>query len=170
MAPEQQNRPRIADIIKGSGKMAPDEPGAAPSQLAAMAAAIAGGSADMILASQALAEAMSTRFHLSTQAAVERDFPSPYETTARALILALQACKYVLSAAFDTASGSMVEAKKPLTLTSGAFTLTIAIVDRDSTTHFAGHAEHIGVDWGLNERTLNELFAKTEEYLALFKS
>lgn len=139
--------------------------------MAALAAAMSGASAGTVLATEELADELAKRFTgLSTKAVVERDFEASYETTARALILALQRCKHTLNAAFDTTTGAVLEAKKPVALLTGEFKMTIAITDRGAVTHLSGQAGHIGMDWGQNAKLLNELFDKTNEYLALFKS
>jgi hypothetical protein len=167
---EQPPRARIADIIRDSGKMGGDQPAASQDQLAAIAAAISGASAGTLLASEALANELAKRFRLSTGATVERDLDAPYETTGRALILAMQACSYVLNAAFDTESGAIVEAKKPISLLSPAFTLTVTVADRGTSTHVNATAQHTGMDWGQNQKRLDELVTTTEQYLNRFKT
>jgi hypothetical protein len=169
-------RARIADIIRDSGKMGGDAPGASPEQLAAAASALsglAGGvSPGTFAAAEAIDEALAKRFSaLSPTATVERDVEAPYESAGRALILALQACGFNVAAAFDTDSGAVLEANKPLSVASVAFAVTLAITDRGATTHLNGKAQHIGVDWGgQNVKLLNALFDKTNDYLKLFKS
>src|SRR5581483_3105904 len=102
---------------------------------------------------------------------VERDLEAGYETAGRALVLAMAACGYVFNAAFDTASGAILEAKKPMSLLSTAFTVSIAVVDRGATTHLTIAIRHVGVDWGnLNAKTIDELLTKTNDYLKLFAS
>jgi hypothetical protein len=117
-----------------------------------------------------LAESLSTRFNLSSGQSIETDIEAPYETAGRALILALQACGLTVSAAFDTASGAMLEAKRAMQLFSNPITLTVALVDRETTTHVTTHVDHMGMDWGQNKKLLAQFFAKTNEYLALFRS
>ncbi len=165
-------RVRISDIIRNSGKMGTDTPGMSPEQLASMAAAISGTPAAAVLASQELSDELAKRFpKLSPTSALERDFEAPYEMAGRALVLALQACGFVLGAAFDTGSGAMLEVKKPMSLLAVPFTVTVTIVDRGATTHFSGQAQHTGVDWGgKNAKLLNQLFDKTNDYLKLFRS
>jgi hypothetical protein len=169
---EQVPRPRIADIIRDSGKMGADQPGPSQDQLAAIAGAIGGGaSAGTVLASEQLANELAQRFpRLSTNATVERDFEAAYATAGRALILALQANNHTLSAAFDTASGAILEVKKPLSLLAPPFTVTITMTDLGATTRLAAIAQHTGMDWGQNAKLLSQLFDKTNEYLSLFKT
>jgi hypothetical protein len=169
-------RARIADIIRDSGKMGGDVPGASPDQIAAAASAISGAmtgvSAGTFAAAEAIDDELAKHFSaLSPTATVERDVEAPYETAGRALILALQACGFNIGAAFDTESGAMLEVKKPLSLASVAFAVTLAIADRGATTHLSGQATHTGVDWGSqNAKVLNALFDKANDYLKLFKS
>ncbi len=171
MTPEPQPRERIAHIIRDSGAISGAAPSPSPDQLAALAAAIAGASAGSVLASEQIANELAKRFpRLSTNAAVERSFDAPYATVGRALILALQACNHILSAAFDTATGAIIEVKKPMSLLAPAFTVAIAVTDQGSTTHVAAQAQHTGMDWGQNAKLLNQLFDKVAEYLGLFKS
>jgi hypothetical protein len=166
---EQKPRPRIADIIRDSGKMGTDQPTASQGELAAAVSAVSGTPAGVLMVSETLADELAKRFRgLSAKADIESDLDAPYATSGRALILALQACNHTLSAAFDTASGAILQTKKPLSLLSSAFTLTIAMADRDATTHLTSHVEHIGMDWGQNKKILDELLAKTNEYLNLF--
>ena len=94
----------------------------------------------------------------------------PTKRPGRALILALRACDHVLNAAFDTASGAIIEAKKPMSLLAPAFTMTIAIADRGAATHVSVQTEHAGMNWGQNEKLTNELLAKTGEYLGRFET
>jgi hypothetical protein len=171
MTSEPSPRPRIADIIRDSGKMGGDQSGPSQDQLAAIAAAIGGASAGTVLASEQLASELAKRFpRLSSGAALERDLDAAYETTGRALILALQACGLTLSAAFDTASGAILELKKAMSLLAPQFTVTIAITEHNMSTHLAARAQHTGMDWGQNAKLLNQLFDKTSEYLSLFKT
>jgi hypothetical protein len=151
--------------------MGSDETGLSQDQLTAIATAISGAaSAGTILAAEAIDNELAKRFHaLSTEALVERDLDGAYETVGRALILALQACGHTLSAAFDAASGAMLEAKKPLSVFAPPFTVTLAVADNGATTHLSAHAEHVGMDWGQNTKVLNQLLDKTNEYLTLFK-
>lgn len=152
--------------------MGSDRPGTPPDQIAAAAAAVSGATAGTFLASQALTEALAKRFPgLAPTGTAERDFDGSYETVGRALVLALQAGGEAVNAAFDTASGAILEVKKPMTLTSPAFTMTIALTDNGATTRLSARAQHTGVDWGgQNAKILNALFDKTSEYLSLFKS
>ncbi len=171
MTDANSQRPRIADIIRESGKMGGDAGGASQDQLAAFAAAISGAPAGTVLASEAIANELAQRFpKLASKASVERDTDAAYETAGRALILALQACGYTLSAAFDTSSGAVLETKKPMSLLAGPFVVVITITDGGTQTHLAGTAQHTGVDWGQNAKLLNALFDKTNEYLTLFRS
>ncbi len=172
MTAEQPPRPRIADIIRESGKMGADQSGPSQDQLAAVVGAITSTPAGVFLASQALTDELAKRFQkLSPSASIEHDFDAPYDVAGRALVLALYAGSNALSAAFDTATGAILEVKKPLSLTSVAFTLTIAVADRGATTHVTIQTQHVGVDWGgQNVKVANELVAKTTEYLDLFKS
>lgn len=164
-------RPRIADIIRESGKMGPDASPTSQSELASIAAAISGGSAGAFLASEAVTDELAKRFpKLATTAAVERDGDAGYATAARALVLALQSCGFNIVAAFDTEGGSVLEVKKPLSLLAPAFSVIVAVSDRGATTHFRSQAQHTGMDWGQNAKLLNQLFDKTNEYLQLFKS
>ncbi len=148
--------------------MGSDQPGPSQDALSAIAAAVSGTSAGTFLASEMLADELAKRFRLSTNAAIERDLDAPYETAGRALTLAMQACGHVLTAAFDTTSGAILEAKKPMSLLSPAFTVTIAIADRGATTHLSAQTQHVGMNWGQNEKLLIDLFAKTDEYLSRF--
>jgi hypothetical protein len=167
----QAPRARIADIIRESGKLGADQPGVSQSQLDAVAAVLSGASAGTVFASEAITGELAKRFpKLSPCATVERDVDASYEPAGRALILALQSCGLNLSAAFDTESGAILEAKKPMSLTAAAFTVTIAIVDSGAVTHLRGQAQHTGMDWGQNAKLLNQLFDKTSDYLNLFKS
>ena len=171
MSSAEPPRARIADIIRESGKMGNAATGVTPDQIAAFAATIGGASAGAFLASESLADELAKRFsRLATNAALERELDAPYETAGRALILALQACNHVLNAAFDTASGAILETKKPMSLLAPAFTVTIAITDNGATTHLNAQAQHTGMNWGQNQKVLNELFTKTDDYLTLFKS
>jgi|SRR5579883_1324494 len=164
-------RPPIAEIIRDSGKMGADASGASKDQLASMAAAITGASAGTFLASQALSDEIAKRFsRLSTKAMLERDFAAPYDAVGRALILALQSCGHVLNAAFDTATGAVLETRKPMSLLAPAFVVTIAVTDNGATTHAAAQAQHTGLDWGQNAKVAAEVFDKTGDYLDLFKS
>jgi hypothetical protein len=164
-------RPRIADIIRDSGKMGGDASGASQDQLAAVAAAISGAPAGTILASEAIANELAQRFpKLASKTSVERNLEAAYETGGRALILALQACGYVINAAFDTSSGAVLETKKPVSLLAPPFVVILTLTDGGAQTHLAGTAQHTGVDWGQNAKLLNALFDKANEYLALFKS
>jgi hypothetical protein len=168
---EQSPRARIADIIRDSGKVGNDQPGPSQDQLAAFTAVISGASAGTVLASEALVDELAKRFpRLSTSAVVERDFDAPYETAGRAFILALQAGDFILNAAFDTASGAMLEVKKPMSLLAVAYTVTATINDGGATTHLKAQATHTGMDLGQNAKLLNQLFDKTNEYLTLFKA
>jgi hypothetical protein len=162
-------RARIADIIRDSGKMAQGAPGS-QADIGSALSSLFGQPAGMVTVSQALAESLSSRFNLSSGQSVESDVDAPYETAGRALILALQACGLNVSAAFDTASGAILETKRAMQLFSNPITLTVTITDRGAATHLAGHADHIGMDWGQNKKILAQLFAKTNEYLALFRS
>ena len=171
MTAEQPPRPRTADIIRDSGKMGSDASGPSQDQLAAVVSAITSTPAGVFLASQALTDELAKRFHgLLPSASIEHDFDASYEVAGRALVLALYAGNNVVSAAFDTATGAILEVKKPLSLASVAFALTIAITDRGATTHLTIQTQHVGMDWGQNVKVANELLAKTSEYLALFKS
>jgi hypothetical protein len=166
---EQKPRPRIADIIRDSGKMGTDH-SASSGDLAAAVSAISGTPAGVLTVSEALGDELAKRFpRLSAKAGTAYDLDAPYETSGRALILALQACGHAISAAFDTASGAIIETKKPLSLLSSAFTMALALTDRGETSHLEGQAQHVGVDWGQNKKLLNELVAKTNDYLKLFK-
>jgi hypothetical protein len=162
-------RARIADIIRDSGKMAQDAP-ASQSDIGSALGSLFGQPAGMVAVSQALAEALSTRFNLSSGQSIETELEAPYETAGRALILALQACGLTVGAAFDTDSGAMLEAKRSMQLFSNPIALTIVLTDRGTATHLTGKADHIGMDWGQNKRILAQLFAKTNEYLSLFRS
>jgi hypothetical protein len=64
----------------------------------------------------------------------------------------------------------MLETKRAMQLFSNPITLTITLVDDGATTHVAGKADHIGMDWGQNKKILAQLFAKTNDYLALFRT
>jgi hypothetical protein len=168
---EQPARTRIADIIRDCGKISSDRPDLSRDQLAAITSAIAGASAGTFLASAALSDELAKRFpRLSTNAVVERELDASYETAGRALILALHAGNDLLSAAFDTAGGAVLEVKRPMTLLAPAFTVAIEISDRGATTHLRGQAGHTGMDWGQNAKLLDQLFDKTADYLSLFKS
>jgi hypothetical protein len=168
---EPTPRARIADIIRDSGKMGSDQPATSQSDLVAAVSAVSGTPAGVLTVSQALGDELAKRFpSLSAKADAEYDLAADYETSGRALILALQACNYVVSAAFDTASGAVLETKKPLSLLSVAFTVTIAIADRGASTHLSAHVEHVGLNWGQNEKLLKELIGKTDEYLKLFQA
>ncbi len=167
----QPPRARIADIIRDSGRMAGSDSDVSPDKLAAVAALLTGTPAGIFTASESIQDELAQRFHkLSASATIERDVEAAYETTGRALVLAMAACNYVLSAAFDTSSGAIVEAKKPMSLLSGAFTVSIAMLDRGVTTHLTIAVQHIGMDWGLNQKTVNELLTKTTDYIKLFAS
>ncbi|HEY5425284.1 MAG TPA: hypothetical protein VIJ77_01940 [Candidatus Tumulicola sp.] len=164
-------RARIADIIRDSGRMGAEQSGPTQDQVAAIAATISGASAGTLLASEALAEELAKRFRgLSTNAVADSDFDASYETTGRALILALARCGYNIAAAFDSASGAILEAKKAISLLAPAFTMTLSITDCGATTNIKAQAQHTGFDWGQNAKLVNELFAKTNEYLSLFKT
>ncbi len=165
-------RARVADIIRASGKLGIDQPGASAEQLAALASVIGGGaSGATIQLSEALSEEVAKRFpKFASSSSVERDFADPYETAGRALILALQACGLNLTAAFDTESGAVLEVKRPMSLLAPGFTLAITLTDRGDVTHFSGQAQHTGLDWGQNAKLLNQLFDKTDEYVMRFKS
>jgi hypothetical protein len=168
---EPPARPRIADIIRDSGKMGTDQPGASQEQLAAIAAVISGGSAATFAASETIVDELAKRFNrLSTNAGVERDLDAPYETAGRALILALQARNAILNSAFDTASGAIIEASQPMSLFAPKFTIAIAIADHGATTHISAQTQHIGIDFGQNAKLLDALFDATNDYLKLFKS
>jgi serine/threonine protein phosphatase PrpC len=168
---EQPRRACIADIIRDSGKMGADQAAPSQDQLAAIAGAIGGASAGTVLASEQLANELAQRFpRLSTNAAVERDFEALYATAGRALILALRANNHALSAAFDTASGAILEVKKPMSLLAPPFTVTITMTDLGATTRLAAIAQHTGLDWGQNAKLLSQLFDKTNEYLSLFST
>jgi hypothetical protein len=162
-------RARIADIIRDSGKM-PDAASGSQGDIGSALSSLFGQPAGALAVSQALAESLSTRFNLSSGQSIETDIEAPYETAGRALILALQACGLTVSAAFDTASGAMLEAKRAMQLFSNPITLTVALADRETTTHLTTHVDHMGMDWGQNKKLLAQLFAKTNEYLALFRS
>jgi|GEM_PF-5350091 len=171
MASPETPRARIADIIRESGKMGNAATGVSPDQVAAFAAAISGAPAAALAASESLADELGKRFsRLSSNAILERELDAPYETAGRALILALQACDHVLNAAFDTASGAILETKKPMSFFAPAFTVTVAITDKGATTHLSAQVQHMGMNWGQNEKVLSELFDKTSDYLKLFKS
>lgn len=165
-------RARIADIIRDSGKMAASDSSASPDKIAAVAAVLTGTPAGVFAASESISDALAARFRkLSASATVERDVEAAYETAGRALVLAMAACGYVFNAAFDTASGAILEAKKPMSLLSAAFTVSVAMVDRGATTHLTVVVQHLGVDWGnLNAKTVDELLSKTTDYLKLFAS
>jgi hypothetical protein len=168
----QPPRARIADIIRDSGRMAGSDSTVSPDKLAAVAAVLTGTPAGVFSASESISDELAHRFaKLSASATVEHDVEAAYETTGRALVLAMAACGYVLSAAFDTASGAVVEAKKPMSLLSAAFAISIAMLDRGATTtHLTIAVQHVGIDWGLNQKTVNELLTKTNDYLKLFAS
>lgn len=163
-------RPPISEIIRDSGKISSDPTGASNDQLASMAAAVTGASAGTFLVSQALSDELAKRFRrLSTKATAERDVPAPYGTAGRALILALQACGHILNAAFDTATGAILQTRKPMSLLSPPFSVTIAMADNGASTHLSAEAQHTGLDWGQNAKVAAELFDKTDEYLKLFE-
>ena len=167
----QPPRARIADIIRDSGKMTGSDSSVSPDRLAAVAAVLTGTPAGVFTASESIQDELGQRFpKLSASATIDHDVDAAYETAGRALVLAMAACNYVLSAAFDTASGAILEAKKPMSLLSGAFTVSIAMVDRGATTHLTVAVQHIGMDWGLNQKTVSELLSKTNDYLKLFAS
>ena len=167
----QPPRARIADIIRESGRIAGADT-VSPDKMAAVASVLTGAPAGVFAASESISDELATRFRkLSASATVERDLEAGYETTGRALVLAMAACGYVFNAAFDTASGAILEAKKPMSLLSTAFTVSIAVVDRGATTHLTIAIRHVGVDWGnLNAKTIDELLTKTNDYLKLFAS
>ena len=149
--------------------MGTDQPSASTADLAAAVSAVSGTPAGVLTVSQALGDELAKRFpRLSAKADAEYDLDAGYATSGRALILALQACSYVVGAAFDTETGAVLETKKPLSLLSPAFTLTLTITDRGTTTRLTGHVEHVGLNWGQNEKRLSELVAKTNDYLRLF--
>jgi hypothetical protein len=162
-------RARIADIIRDSGKM-PDAASGSQGDIGSALSSLLGQPAGMLTVSQALAESLSARLRLSAGESIETDIEAPYETAGRALILALQACGLTVSAAFDTASGAMVEAKRAMQLFSNPITITIALLDRGTAAHLSVRADHMGMDWGQNKKLLAQLVAKTNEYLALFRS
>ncbi|HEY1428662.1 MAG TPA: hypothetical protein VGF18_03755 [Candidatus Tumulicola sp.] len=162
-------RARIADIIRDSGKMG-DGNASSQGDIGAALGSLLGQPAGLMTVSQSLAESLSSRFNWKSGDAIETDLQAPYETAGRALILALQKCGLVVSSAFDTASGAILECKRAMQLFSNPITLTLALVDRDATTHLAANADHMGLDWGQNKKLLAQLFAKTNEYLALFRS
>ncbi|MGB8521297.1 MAG: hypothetical protein WCD38_14145 [Candidatus Tumulicola sp.] len=168
----QPPRARIADIIRDSGRMAGADSSISPDKIAAVASVLTGTPAGVIAASESISDELAARFRkLSASATVERDIEAGYETAGHALVLAMAACGYVLTAAFDTASGAILEAKKPMSLLSTAFTVSIAMVDRGATTHLTVAIQHVGVDWGnLNAKTIEELLMKTAGYLKLFAS
>ncbi len=168
----QPPRARIADIIRDSGRMAGADSPISPDKIAAVASVLTGTPAGVIAASESISDELAARFRkLSASATVERDIQAGYETTGHALVLAMAACGYVFSAAFDTASGAILEAKKPMSLLSTAFTVCIAMVDRGAATHLTVAIKHVGVDWGnLNAKTISELLTKTTDYLKLFAS
>jgi hypothetical protein len=151
--------------------MGNDPTGLSQGEFATIASAMTGTASGAALASEALAEELGKRFtRLSTNAEMERDFEAGYDTAGKALILALRACSHSLNAAFDTESGAIIESKKPMSILSPPFTVTIAIGDQGTTTHVRAQVQHTGMDWGQNKKVLNELFDKTQSYLSLFKS
>jgi hypothetical protein len=167
----QPPRARIADIIRDSGRMAGSDSSVSPDKLAAIAAVLTGTPAGVFTASESISDELAQRFRkLSASATVENDVEAAYELTGRALVLALAACSYEQSAAFDTASGAMLEAKKPMSLLSAAVTVSIAVLDRGATTHLTIAVQHVGLDWGVNAKAVNELLTKTNDYLKLFAS
>jgi hypothetical protein len=161
-------RKRIADIIRESGKMG--DGAASQGDIGAALGSLLGQPAALASVSQALAESLSSRFNLKSGGSTEVDVQAHYEIAGRALILALQACNLTVGAAFDTESGAVLEAKRAMQLFSNPVTLTVRIVDGGETTHLAGNADHMGVDWGQNKKILAQLFAKTSDYIALFRS
>jgi hypothetical protein len=97
-------------------------------------------------------------------------FSAPYATVARALVLALHANKHRLVSAFDTATGSALEAQAAMTLFHNAATITLLLADVDpATTRVTGrsdlHAQII--DLGANKQILNGIYAKADDYLKL---
>ncbi|MGA8532597.1 MAG: hypothetical protein WB615_00650, partial [Candidatus Tumulicola sp.] len=95
MASEPSARARIADIIRDSGKLGAEQPSSSQSDLAAAVGALSNTPAGVLLASEAISDALAKRFHgLSASADIDCDLAAPYETSGRALVLALQACNH----------------------------------------------------------------------------
>jgi hypothetical protein len=171
----QAKRPSIADIIRSSGSFDSGDSGRSDpfAQFAALAAAVVpGASAAQLAVSAKLGEALSNRFNLSKDQVAARDYDVPYETAGRAAVLALHASACKLGAAFDTASGAVLEAKIPMSLIAPEITLTVALTDiTPSTARVSITARHPGLDvLHFNDKTLAALFAKIDEYLARFAS
>jgi hypothetical protein len=176
---ENRTRPRIAEIISSSGvitgaiQASPD----VIADVAALAGSIVPGVAGKAIAVtmpyvESVAEALVTRLKLSRDAVVRRDYSVPYETAGRALILALHALDTQLKAAFDTASGAVLEATEAMTHLEPAYTFTIALGDTGANTARISATSHITISDLLkfNEHKLAALFAQIDAYLALFAS
>lgn len=187
-------RPAISELIRVSGKLADDSADPSLTQLASFASTITGGSANLLLADGTVGRQLSERFAvLANEVLVERDFASPYATVVGALVLALQARKSRITAAFDTSSGARVETSKATAdVNGGPYTLRIAIVDDpdSSSTRLSVGARAFGLNpdrlptkalgsfgtklLGRGKVWLNaqveQLLNKTGEYLAAFKS
>jgi hypothetical protein len=162
------NRPKIGDIVRDAGTVGGEDGGPSLSDLAGVGA-LFGQSAAMATASMTLAQALGDRFHLHTEAQVDREFSAPYASVARALILALHAKKHKLVSAFDTSGGAALEAQAAMTLFHNQATLTLLVTDGGATTHVKGRSDLAGQikDFGANKGMLNDLYAKTDEYLTL---
>jgi hypothetical protein len=172
MDTQSRARPTIAEIIRAAGTF--DGAGSGSSDVFASMAAIAatmvpGASAAQIAIGEAIGTALSERFHIaqSQDTTESRDYAAPYETVGRALILALHAVSAKLGAAFDTATGSALEAKIGLSLMTPEMTLTVVLTDVGPTAvRLAGKSHHAGLDWlKLNAKTLDRLFASVDGYL-----
>ncbi|MDQ2858662.1 MAG: hypothetical protein M3R53_08445 [Candidatus Eremiobacteraeota bacterium] len=129
--------------------------------------ALAGIPAPLVGVVMSASEALERRLNFASKKSLERTFAAPYEAVLKAFVLALQAQKLRMTVAFDTAHGACVEADLPNDMFSRGGTLSFSIADGAASTTISGTSEISGqrFDWGKGNRTLGDLFAKTERYI-----
>ncbi|MGH8427640.1 MAG: hypothetical protein ACRES7_06630 [Gammaproteobacteria bacterium] len=165
---EPLKRPSVKEILtadaSSAGAVKSSASGKDVADLLAPLGGLSGGQLELAMKA---GEALGKTLGFESSKSVERIFPFSYRVAVRSAAFALRSLGQEITAVFDTPRGAVLETKLPTDIFSLGGTLSLEIVEEDSTqVRITGSSEIKGqkFDWGKGKRSLRDVFDEIEHY------